>query len=162
MLAVIPRFDGYLAKYLGDGVLVYFGYPRAHEDDAARAVRAGLGLIAAMQTLRDSSIFGYPSSAGPHWHSHRGSRGGGDGERDIPRSAGHCGRDAQHCRPGARQAAPNTVVISSDDLSARHGFFSCEALGPQALKNVSVPMDCIGYTAKARRRVALRRRCKRA
>ena len=37
-----PRFDGFVAKYMGDGVLVYFGYPRAHEDDAERAVRAGL------------------------------------------------------------------------------------------------------------------------
>ena len=37
------RFDGFVAKYMGDGVLVYFGYPQAHEDDAERAVRAGLG-----------------------------------------------------------------------------------------------------------------------
>jgi class 3 adenylate cyclase len=42
---VIRRFDGYLAKYIGDGLLVYFGYPTAHEDDAQRAVRAGLGII---------------------------------------------------------------------------------------------------------------------
>src|SRR2546422_1500650 len=41
---VIRRFDGYLAKYIGDGLLVYFGYPQAHEDDAQRAVRAGLGI----------------------------------------------------------------------------------------------------------------------
>ena len=38
----VRRFDGLVAKYMGDGVLVYFGYPRAHEDDAERAVRAGL------------------------------------------------------------------------------------------------------------------------
>lgn len=41
----VRRFDGFLAKYMGDGVLVYFGYPRAHEDDAERAVRAGLSLV---------------------------------------------------------------------------------------------------------------------
>src|ERR1700757_4964764 len=41
----VRRFDGFVAKYLGDGVLVYFGYPQAHEDDAERAVRAGLELI---------------------------------------------------------------------------------------------------------------------
>ena len=46
--AVIERFDGYIAQYLGDGLLVYFGYPQAHEDDAARAVRAGLEIIAAI------------------------------------------------------------------------------------------------------------------
>ena len=43
--AVIQRFDGYIAQYLGDGLLVYFGYPQAHEDDAQRAVRAGLGMV---------------------------------------------------------------------------------------------------------------------
>src|SRR5215831_4407734 len=40
---VLQRFDGYVAQYLGDGLLVYFGYPQAHEDDAQRAIRAGLG-----------------------------------------------------------------------------------------------------------------------
>jgi class 3 adenylate cyclase len=40
---VVRSLDGFVAKYMGDGVLVYFGYPRAHEDDAERAVRAGLG-----------------------------------------------------------------------------------------------------------------------
>src|ERR1700688_3668451 len=43
----VRRFDGYVAKYMGDGVLIYFGYPQAHEDGAERAVRAGLELIAA-------------------------------------------------------------------------------------------------------------------
>ena len=47
----VRRFDGFIAKYLGDGVLVYFGYPQAHEDDAERAVRAGLELTAAVGRL---------------------------------------------------------------------------------------------------------------
>jgi class 3 adenylate cyclase len=47
----VRRFDGFVAKYLGDGVLVYFGYPQAHEDDAERAVRAGLELIASVGEL---------------------------------------------------------------------------------------------------------------
>jgi class 3 adenylate cyclase len=42
---VIARFDGYVAQYLGDGLLVYFGHPQAHEDDAQRAVRAGLSIL---------------------------------------------------------------------------------------------------------------------
>jgi len=49
--AVIQRFEGHIAQYLGDGLLVYFGYPMAHEDDAARAVRAGLGIIEALHEL---------------------------------------------------------------------------------------------------------------
>ncbi len=47
---VIQRHEGYLAQYLGDGLLVYFGYPTAHEDDARRAVRVGLEIITALQT----------------------------------------------------------------------------------------------------------------
>jgi len=49
---VIARFDGHIAQYLGDGLLVYFGYPLAHEDDAQRAVRAGLGMIEALGQLK--------------------------------------------------------------------------------------------------------------
>jgi class 3 adenylate cyclase len=48
----VARFDGFVAKYMGDGVLVYFGYPKAHEDDAERAVRAGLALVEAVGKLR--------------------------------------------------------------------------------------------------------------
>ena len=47
-------FGGFVANYMGDGVLVYFGYPEAHEDDAERAVRAGLELIAAVTALKIS------------------------------------------------------------------------------------------------------------
>jgi len=48
---VVARYDGFVAKYMGDGVLAYFGYPRAHEDDAERAVRAGLEIEAAVRSL---------------------------------------------------------------------------------------------------------------
>ena len=47
----ISQYDGYIAKFMGDGVLVYFGYPQAHEDDAERAIRAALGILAAMPSL---------------------------------------------------------------------------------------------------------------
>ena len=48
----VQRFGGFVAKYMGDGVLIYFGYPQAHEDDADRAVRAGLEVIAAVTALK--------------------------------------------------------------------------------------------------------------
>jgi AAA ATPase domain/Adenylate and Guanylate cyclase catalytic domain len=48
----VGRLGGFVAKFMGDGVLVYFGYPQAHEDDAERAVRAGLGLVAAVSDLK--------------------------------------------------------------------------------------------------------------
>jgi class 3 adenylate cyclase len=48
----VARFDGFVARYMGDGVLVYFGYPQAHEDDAEQAVRAGLALVDAVGRLQ--------------------------------------------------------------------------------------------------------------
>ena len=62
----VQRFGGFVAKYMGDGVLVYFGYPQAHEDDAERAVRAGLELIAAVTALKTQR-----STANPCRHCHR-------------------------------------------------------------------------------------------
>jgi class 3 adenylate cyclase len=53
---IVAGFDGFVAKYMGDGVLIYFGYPRAHEDDAERAVRAGLGLIDGVGRLDVKSV----------------------------------------------------------------------------------------------------------
>jgi class 3 adenylate cyclase/predicted ATPase len=52
----VGRFGGYVAKYMGDGVLVYFGYPQAHEDDAEQAVRAGLALVAAVSDLKTHAV----------------------------------------------------------------------------------------------------------
>jgi len=60
---VVARFEGHIAQYLGDGLLVYFGYPQAHEDDAQRAVRAGLGIVEAIAPL-NTSFAGYPLKAG--------------------------------------------------------------------------------------------------
>ena len=50
----VQRLGGFVAKYMGDGVLIYFGYPQAHEDDAERAARAGLDLVAAVGALKTS------------------------------------------------------------------------------------------------------------
>src|SRR5260370_23397668 len=58
--ASVSRFDGNVAKWMGDGALVYFGYPHAHEDDAERAARAGLAL---QDALRDLSRDGVPLKA---------------------------------------------------------------------------------------------------
>jgi class 3 adenylate cyclase len=53
---IVARFGGFVAKYMGDGVLVYFGFPRAHEDDAERAVRAGLDIVTAVGALDAPAI----------------------------------------------------------------------------------------------------------
>ncbi len=66
---VIRLYDGMVARYIGDGVLVYFGYPQAHEDDAAQAVRAGLELVKAVAEPRDGLCF-RPQRSNRHSHGH--------------------------------------------------------------------------------------------
>ena len=56
----VKRFGGFVAKYMGDGVLIYFGYPKAHEDDAERAVRAGLELVVGLLKRRSFRVFILP------------------------------------------------------------------------------------------------------
>jgi len=62
----VRRFDGFIARYMGDGVLVYFGYPRAHEDDAERAVRAGLDVVAAIASMATPAANHRPKASPTH------------------------------------------------------------------------------------------------
>src|SRR2546429_3722097 len=75
---IVRRFDGFVAKYMGDGVLVYFGYPQAHEDDAERAVRAGLDLIAAVAGVKARRPLARPAGAAA-WGVLGGERMGAGG-----------------------------------------------------------------------------------
>ena len=86
----VRRFGGFVAKYMGDGVLVYFGYPQAHEDDAERAVRAGLALIASVAGAQDARF-----AANPYRHRHRPGRGWGPDRVGRGAGAWHCRRDAE-------------------------------------------------------------------
>jgi class 3 adenylate cyclase len=60
---VIQRFEGHVAQHLGDGLLVYFGYPQAHDDDPQRAVHTGLGMLEAMGTLKTCTGWIRPHSS---------------------------------------------------------------------------------------------------
>ena len=96
----VQRFGGFVAKYMGDGVLVYFGYPQAHEDDAERAVRAGLELIQRWGALKAASPL--QTRVGIATGLRRGRRsdriGGGAGARHRRRDAKPCGASAGDCR----------------------------------------------------------------
>ena len=96
----VQRFGGFVAKYMGDGVLIYFGYPQAHEDDAERAVRAGLELVAAVSDLKTHAC-----PANPRRHCdgagcrRRPDRiGGGAGARHRRRDTEPSGALARHRR----------------------------------------------------------------
>jgi predicted ATPase/class 3 adenylate cyclase len=156
----ISRFDGHLAKYLGDGLLVYFGYPVAHEDDAQRAVHAGLGIITALQHLsveQASSLLAARMAAPsggqkektqlPHRLQVRigihtglvvaGEMGSGD-TREPLAIVGETPNVAARLQ---EIAAPDTVVISTATYQLTRGYFECQELGPRTLKGIPTPVS---------------------
>jgi class 3 adenylate cyclase/predicted ATPase len=150
---VISRFDGHVAKYLGDGILVYFGYPMAHEDDAQRAVRAGLGIVGAMSfasSARPTTRTTHESLVRPRLNRtlqvrigiHTGlvivGEMGGGKKRDPMAIVGETPNVAARLQG---LAEPNTVVISGATYKLVEGLFEHENLGMQTLKGISTPID---------------------
>jgi class 3 adenylate cyclase/predicted ATPase len=137
---VITRFDGHIAQLLGDGLLVYFGYPQAHEDDAQRAVRAGLGMLAAMEDLNSRLQQEKSIQLAIRIGIHTGlvvvgeMGGGGRHEQlalgEVPNLAARL----------QGLAASNTLVISDATSRLVQGYFACQPLGEQTLRGVTDPV----------------------
>jgi class 3 adenylate cyclase len=137
---VIARYEGHIAQYLGDGLLVYFGYPLAHEDDAQRAVRTGLGMIEAMDTLnaqlkRDQGLR-LAVRVGIHTGLVVVGEMGGGG-RHEPLALGDTPNLAARLQG---LAAHDTVVIGGATHQLVQGYFMMAALGPQSLKGIATPV----------------------
>jgi predicted ATPase/class 3 adenylate cyclase len=137
---VIQRYEGYVAQLLGDGLLVYFGYPQAHEDDAQRAVRTGLGIIEAVGALKtrleqDKGI-GLAVRLGIHTGlvvvGEMGSAG-----RQEQLALGEVPNIASRIQG---LAEPNTLMISTDTYHLIQGYFECQNLGAQTLRGVAEPV----------------------
>jgi class 3 adenylate cyclase/predicted ATPase len=152
---VIARFEGHIAQYLGDGLLVYFGYPLAHEDDAQRAVRAGLGMIEAVAQLNTR----LEPERGVQLAVRLGIHTGlvvvadvGEGARQEQLALGETPNLAARLQG---IAAPNTVVISAATVPLLGGFFACQALGPHRLKGFAQPLEVyqVRYESTARSRL---------
>jgi class 3 adenylate cyclase len=143
---VIARFDGHIAQYLGDGLLVYFGYPHAHEDDAQRAVRSALGIIEALGAMRERLPRDPSMHLAVRVGIHRGlvvvGTVGGRG-RQEQLALGETPNIAARIQ---RLALPDTVVISEATLHLVQGT-SPATLGPQNLRGVPRPSRCIGSWA---------------
>jgi class 3 adenylate cyclase/predicted ATPase len=136
---VIGRFEGHIAQYLGDGLLVYFGYPQAHEDDALRAVRAGLGMIEAIDTLRLRLVQEWGIRLAVRLGIHTGlvvigTMGGGDRQEQL--ALGEVPNIAARLQG---LAAPDTVVLSAATYRLVHGFVACDDLGVQTLRGTVAP-----------------------
>ena len=139
---VIERYEGYIAQYLGDGILVYFGYPAAHEDDAVRGVRAGLDILAALPTLE----LAQPVQARIGIHTGPvviGTVGGGEHTEQLA-----LGETPNIAARVQGKAEPDTVAISADTYHLVQGFIACEDLGLQELKGLSAPLRLYQVTGE--------------
>jgi class 3 adenylate cyclase/predicted ATPase len=137
---VIRRYDGHLAQLLGDGLLVYFGYPQAHEDDAQRAVRTGLGILDAMGDLTKRLEQDKDITLALRLGIHTGlvvigALGGGGRQEQL--ALGETPNIAARIQG---LAASNTVVISDASHRLVQGYFECETLGAQTLRGVAEPV----------------------
>jgi len=131
----VRRFGGFVAKYLGDGVLVYFGYPEAHEDDAERAVRAGLELIAAVAGLKTRASLQTRVGIATGLVVVGDLVGSGEAqERSIVGETPNLAARLQGI------AEPNTVVIAEGTRKLLGTLFELESLVPKGLKGIDGPV----------------------
>ena len=137
---VIQRYEGHIARYVGDGLLVYFGYPQAHEDDAQRAVRAGLGIVDAIHKLNTEL-----DKPDVNLAVRVGITTGlvvvgdiGHGERLEEKAI--VGETPNVAARLQALAEPNSVVISASTQRLVDGLFDCDDLGEQRLKGISKPV----------------------
>ena len=132
---VIERYDGYIAQYLGDGLLVYFGYPAAHEDDAARAIRAGLEIVTALDQARSQFLQPVQVRIGIHTGPVVvGQMGGGSRHEQLA-----LGETPNIAARVQGKAAPDQVVISAATQQLVTGLFETEDHGRHELKGISTP-----------------------
>ena len=131
----VGRFGGYVAKYMGDGVLIYFGYPQAHEDDAERAVRAGLELVAAVGGLKTHAPLQTRVGIATGLVVVGDLIGSGEAqERGIVGETPNLAARLQGI------AEPNAVVIAESTRKLVGNLFELEDLGAKDLKGISGPV----------------------
>ena len=138
---VIEPLEGHIAQYLGDGLLVYFGYPQAHEDDAQRAVRAGLGMVAAVQALNTQLAQRHGVRIAVRIGIHTGvvvvgEMGGGSRQEQL--ALGDTPNLAARLQG---LAAPDTVVLSAATFRLVQGYFTYQDLGAHTLRGVSASVQ---------------------
>ena len=151
---VIQRYDGHVAQLLGDGLLVYFGYPQAHEDDAQRAVRAGLGILDAMGPLNTRLEQDHDIRLAVRIGIHTGPVVVGEIGGSTRQEQLALGETPNIAARLQGMAQPDTVVISAATQRLARGVFELDDLGTHALKGVAEPTHV--YGVRGERAVASR------
>jgi len=137
---VINRYEGHVARYVGDGLLVYFGYPLAHEDDAARAVWAGLGIVDVIADL-EIKVATVRVDLAVRIGITTGLVVAGDiGEGERVEEKAIVGETPNLAARLQTLAQPNTVVIGVSTQRLVDGLFECEDLEPQQFKGIAKPV----------------------
>jgi len=144
--AAVARFDGHVAKLMGDGALVYFGYPRAHEDDAERAVRAGLGLAEIVRALGGKHGVALEIRVGIATGLVVVGELMGEGEARERAVVGETPYLAARLQ---RLAEPGSVVIAEATRRLLGGAFDLKALGPLDLKGFAAPVPAWAIVREA-------------
>ncbi len=137
----VRRYEGHVARYVGDGMLVYFGHPVAHEDDARRAVKAGLDLLDALHPVTDEARtrFGIDLQIRVAVHTGLVVRAamGSPGSPDPDAIVGETPNLAARLQD---RAAPGTLVISDATLALVRGWFVVAPLPPAPMKGIDRPV----------------------
>ncbi|MFM2119738.1 MAG: hypothetical protein RL722_1206, partial [Pseudomonadota bacterium] len=142
---VMQRYEGHVAQYLGDGILAYFGYPRAHEDDPVRAVRAGLDILDEVARLELHTPLLAPLA--PQLQLRLGLHTGpvvigavgaaGEGGRTETLALGKTPNIAARVQAAAE---PGTLYLSGPTQRLVQGLFDCRDLGLHSLKGIAEPL----------------------
>ena len=136
-VSVVKRYDGFVAQHLGDGLLIYFGYPLAHEENSERAVHAGLGIVEALGSLQPRP--------GLRLQVRIGIATGPIVIGDLVSAGANIEKVAVGQTPNLAArlqglAAPNTVVISPHTYRMLGQRFECREIGVHTLKGISEPV----------------------
>ena len=136
----VMAHDGHVAQYLGDGVVMYFGYPRSHEDQAQRAIRCGLDILKGVEAVRAGGRI----PAGTFLEVRLGAHTGrvvvgsvGMGDRSTQIALGDAPNIAARIQG---EAQPGTLVVSEVTWKIVEGYFTGKCLGQRLLKGVAEPM----------------------
>nr|WP_246777373.1 adenylate/guanylate cyclase domain-containing protein [Microvirga sp. VF16] len=145
--ATVARFDGFVAKYMGDGVLLYFGYPQAHEDDAERAVRAGLALVEAVGRVQAAEPLRVRVGIATGLAVVGDVIGTGAAQEQAV-----VGETPNLAARLQTMADPDAVVIAQSTHQLVHGLFELTDLGRHDLKGFGEPVQAWRVLGQNRRR----------